>query len=524
MDWPGLRGRRRKVSLAFHGGSREESVESKTLLKDPSTLASATYTSDTSSRDINENVCAKANENKEGASTTGNAKPSKKSKIAATPLISDISKANGKPTAENSVCQSSTNAKAKAAKKPRTASASLASDTSLKDKGSVKAKATKYRKAGSGLILYSLAKPAMKPKPTSAALTREIHKKLGQKTKTEAKKVAFGSSTTSKAKSAKETKTAAKRAKPRKSISFTESLKLWEEKRLATAIDGISKAPSTVAIKKRKNGPVADKPQISSFAETPAPVSSAVSPKKVLSDPNNNQLCPVSPLLSPTLPSSAAALSPAVATSHSSASTATAASNHCSNAASTTSAATALVDLDALDGPQSMASILDEIEKFASEFKDMRIKKGFTQMDISKILATINPNVSQTTISRFENLSLSFLNILRLKPYFELLRTKIVDELDGNKLRGLEGAFIDLSFDDASSSLTKKRKREKRTEISPQLTRTLEKCFSANPKPSAEEIQVIVDHCGLETRVVRVWFCNRRAKQRFYEREIRLGI
>jgi hypothetical protein len=42
----------------------------------------------------------------------------------------------------------------------------------------------------------------------------------------------------------------------------------------------------------------------------------------------------------------------------------------------------------------------------------------------------------------------------------------------------------------------------------------LEQHFNKNPKPSAQEITNLADSLQLEKEVVRVWFCNRRQKEK----------
>ncbi|KAL0626940.1 POU domain, class 2, transcription factor 3 [Plecturocebus cupreus] len=65
-------------------------------------------------------------------------------------------------------------------------------------------------------------------------------------------------------------------------------------------------------------------------------------------------------------------------------------------------------------------SDLEELEKFAKTFKQRRIKLGFTQGDVGLAMGKLYGNdFSQTTISRFEALNLSFKNMCKLKPLLE---------------------------------------------------------------------------------------------------------
>ncbi|NXB78464.1 PO2F3 factor, partial [Donacobius atricapilla] len=113
---------------------------------------------------------------------------------------------------------------------------------------------------------------------------------------------------------------------------------------------------------------------------------------------------------------------------------------------------------------------------------------------------------SQTTISRFEALNLSFKNMCKLKPLLE------------KWLSDAESAPLDSSMSTPNSypSVNEMfgRKRKKRTSIETNIRSTLEKRFQDNPKPSSEEISLIAEQLSMEKEVVRVWFCNRRQKEK----------
>ncbi|KYO39039.1 POU domain, class 2, transcription factor 3 isoform D [Alligator mississippiensis] len=153
-------------------------------------------------------------------------------------------------------------------------------------------------------------------------------------------------------------------------------------------------------------------------------------------------------------------------------------------------------------------SDLEELEKFAKTFKQRRIKLGFTQGDVGLAMGKLYGNdFSQTTISRFEALNLSFKNMCKLKPLLE------------KWLSDAESAPLDSSMSTPSSyplvSEMFGRKRKKRTSIETNIRSTLEKRFQdQNPKPSSEEISLIAEQLSMEKEVVRVWFCNRRQKEK----------
>lgn len=143
----------------------------------------------------------------------------------------------------------------------------------------------------------------------------------------------------------------------------------------------------------------------------------------------------------------------------------------------------------------------DDLEAFAKQFKQRRIKLGFTQADVGLALGTLYGNVfSQTTICRFEALQLSFKNMCKLKPLLQ----KWLEEADST-------TGSPTSIDKIAAQ---GRKRKKRTSIEVSVKGALEQHFHKQPKPSAQEITALADSLQLEKEVVRVWFCNRRQKEK----------
>ncbi|XP_056145779.1 POU domain, class 3, transcription factor 3-A [Lampris incognitus] len=143
----------------------------------------------------------------------------------------------------------------------------------------------------------------------------------------------------------------------------------------------------------------------------------------------------------------------------------------------------------------------DDLEHFAKQFKQRRIKLGFTQADVGLALGTLYGNVfSQTTICRFEALQLSFKNMCKLKP----LLNKWLEEADST-------TGSPTSIDKIAAQ---GRKRKKRTSIEVSVKGALESHFLKCPKPSAQEINSLAESLHLEKEVVRVWFCNRRQKEK----------
>ena len=183
-----------------------------------------------------------------------------------------------------------------------------------------------------------------------------------------------------------------------------------------------------------------------------------------------------------------------------------------------------------LDLPPDENTDLEELERFSKLFKQKRIKLGYTQGDVGLAMGKMYGNdFSQTTISRFEALNLSFKNMCKLKPLLQ----KWLEDADAQHNNsnasagplgfppvslggghggggGIHSALSPhLGLSDAVS-----RRRKKRTSIDTTVRIALERAFNANPKPTSEEITYIADNLCMEKEVVRVWFCNRRQKEK----------
>ncbi|XP_016095030.1 POU domain, class 2, transcription factor 3-like isoform X4 [Sinocyclocheilus grahami] len=156
--------------------------------------------------------------------------------------------------------------------------------------------------------------------------------------------------------------------------------------------------------------------------------------------------------------------------------------------------------------PQDEPSDLEELEQFAKAFKQRRIKLGFTQGDVGLAMGKLYGNdFSQTTISRFEALNLSFKNMCKLKPLLE----KWLSDAENSPSDSMTSPTALPPLMEGYG-----RKRKKRTSIETNIKLTLEKRFIDNPKPNSEEITLISEQLSMEKEVVRVWFCNRRQKEK----------
>ncbi|XP_035290540.1 POU domain, class 4, transcription factor 3-like [Anguilla rostrata] len=163
-----------------------------------------------------------------------------------------------------------------------------------------------------------------------------------------------------------------------------------------------------------------------------------------------------------------------------------------------------------LSAPNGMACINSvesdprELEAFAERFKQRRIKLGVTQADVGSALANLKiPGVgslSQSTICRFESLTLSHNNMIALKPVLQAW------------LEEAEAEFREKN--NKPDFFNGNERKRKRTSIAAPEKRSLEAYFAIQPRPSSEKIAAIAEKLDLKKNVVRVWFCNQRQKQK----------
>ena len=161
-----------------------------------------------------------------------------------------------------------------------------------------------------------------------------------------------------------------------------------------------------------------------------------------------------------------------------------------------------------LDLPVDENMTLEQLENFARDFKQQRIKLGYTQGDVGLAMGRMYGNdFSQTTISRFEALNLSFKNMCKLKPLLE----KWLSDADGSR-SSKTMCPSDIRYHELVG-----RRRKKRTSIENNIRYSLEQIFVKNPKPTSEEVKQISDQLYMEKEVVRVWFCNRYSENFIFQ-------
>uniref|UniRef100_A0A8C5U7U6 POU domain protein n=1 Tax=Malurus cyaneus samueli TaxID=2593467 RepID=A0A8C5U7U6_9PASS len=136
------------------------------------------------------------------------------------------------------------------------------------------------------------------------------------------------------------------------------------------------------------------------------------------------------------------------------------------------------------------------LEAFAERFKQRRIKLGVTQADVGSALANLKiPGVgslSQSTICRFESLTLSHNNMIALKPILQAW----LEEAEGAQREKMNKPEL---FNGGE-------KKRKRTSIAAPEKRSLEAYFAVQPRPSSEKIAAIAEKLDLKKNVVRFGF------------------
>uniref|UniRef100_A0A0N5AJW4 POU domain protein n=1 Tax=Syphacia muris TaxID=451379 RepID=A0A0N5AJW4_9BILA len=190
---------------------------------------------------------------------------------------------------------------------------------------------------------------------------------------------------------------------------------------------------------------------------------------------------------------------------------------------------------------------LEELENFAQTFKKQRIKFGFTQGDVGMALGRrYGTDFSQTTISRFEALNLSFKNMCKLRPLLKewladaeaaiasgasvsdllegptkntslQVRSKhFTSNMNGSGTELVNGKILAGSPSPSGVSLNSAviplRKRRKRTNLDASQRAALDQFFKVNPRPDHDKMAQIAEMLELDRDVIRVWFCNRRQK------------
>ncbi len=152
--------------------------------------------------------------------------------------------------------------------------------------------------------------------------------------------------------------------------------------------------------------------------------------------------------------------------------------------------------------PAEMTRAYAELKAFAEEFKTKRIRLGYTQGAVGQSLADKGySNFAQSTISRFEQMQLSPTNAAAIKQVLEKWLQEAESPTSASSTSNIGPAMAS-------------RKRKKRAVFTPQTRTSMEEFFRQNPRPNRQTIDSIAQQLDLLPEEVRVWFCNKRQKQK----------
>ncbi|CAH8528870.1 unnamed protein product [Heterobilharzia americana] len=194
---------------------------------------------------------------------------------------------------------------------------------------------------------------------------------------------------------------------------------------------------------------------------------------------------------------------------------------------------------DTIDRPYDE---LDNLYKFVEIFKQKRIKLGITQAEVGHALGDLNVCsfgcLSQSTICRFESLSLSHNNMFALKPVLEIWLKQMEENLSLNSQHSSSQesrnflndkslnqtdsltsslfsstSLLPTTSKHASSTQSTYNRRRKRTSITGSDKYLLELYFrTVNCRPTVEQMNQLASQLNMTKSVIRVWFCNQRQK------------
>eukprot|EP00127_Corallochytrium_limacisporum_P006750 Clim_evm20s235 gene=Clim_evmTU20s235 len=145
-------------------------------------------------------------------------------------------------------------------------------------------------------------------------------------------------------------------------------------------------------------------------------------------------------------------------------------------------------------------------ERFEEYFRLWRMERKMTQFDVAEAI-----KYDQSSVSQFEQgmkhgeAKIAFIGRLR----------QLMDDYQ-------RGVFqVQPKSSNSNANNPNRRGKRVRTAIGRATRQHLEACYMRNPKPSSEAIMHICAVTGLDTKIVRTWFQNRRQKDR--SRVLRTG-
>ena len=166
---------------------------------------------------------------------------------------------------------------------------------------------------------------------------------------------------------------------------------------------------------------------------------------------------------------------------------------------------------DVTDTPALTNRISEELRNFAEQFRLRRMRLGATQKDVGAALANLRSTstpLSQSTVCRFESMTLSCSNMQALRPTLEAWLAAAESRRAAQMGDGEHPGPAWCTPGAAAG------RRRRRTTIAGPERRTLEAYFAVETRPSSERMAEIASVLCLSKSVVRVWYCNQRQKQK----------
>ena len=162
------------------------------------------------------------------------------------------------------------------------------------------------------------------------------------------------------------------------------------------------------------------------------------------------------------------------------------------------------------------AKQLEDYNEFAAIFRQHRSKLGYTHADvIQQIGIRYGYSCSTDTIAQFEVVQLPLDSIRDLKSVLQMW-LKDTAKAAGTSEEDMKEIIIH-----AATSINPKRERKRRTNVDSVVKGQLEEEFRKKRTPSQSEMQSMANRFGMEKEFIRVWFCNRRQRQKKLEKELK---
>ena len=171
--------------------------------------------------------------------------------------------------------------------------------------------------------------------------------------------------------------------------------------------------------------------------------------------------------------------------------------------------------MDSSEGGEGNQPSIADLRSFAAEFRRRRIALGYTQGAVGVSLAKMGfANFAQSTISRFEQMQLSPRNAASIRDVLSAW-LKQAERYPQGALTNIETlpSTAHLSLQGSALNYTN-RKRKKRAVFAPPAKRVLNDAFLRDPKPTRTSIEDIARELDMLPEEVRVWFCNKRQKEK----------